>query len=457
MLHKFDFYKRMLSLAIPIALQQLLTSCAAMIDTAMVVGLGNISTAAIGVAVRWTFILNIALFGVSSGVATITAQYWGMNDRENIRRTFGTGMVCALPIGLLFAFCTRLIPREMMLVFTREELVIRQGVLYLQNVSLYGVFFSLVQVLSTSMRSTENVRIPLLCAIVSVLSNTFMNYLLIGGHLGFPALGLQGAALATTIATFIQMTLLLTLGRAKKEIVCSHYRQIFGLNRQFVRSYLLISIPVLINELGWGVGTNVYSMVFARQGSDNYAAYTIFNSFDQVLFSFFVGICSACSIMLGKSVGAGKSEEAYHMGKRFIGLIIAMGLGIGASFLALRYPLLGLMPIETEQVRQTAARIMAVYALWLPIRNIPYICIVGIFRAGGDTRTGMYLDISALFLISIPTVYVLGFYTDIAFPALVAAMYIAEDSLKVTLCLIHFFRRRWIRKITVDKPAALAK
>ena len=452
-----DFYKRMLSLAIPIALQQLLTSCAAMVDTAMVVGLGNISTAAIGVAVRWTFILNIALFGVSSGVATITAQYWGMNDLHSIRRTFGTGMACAMPIGILFALGTRLFPREMMRVFTQEEPVIRQGILYLQNVSLYGLFFAVVQVLSTSMRSTENVRIPLLCAIVSVLSNTFLNFLLIGGHLGFPALGLQGAAIATTTATFIQMSLLLILGRAKKEIVCSHYRQIFGLNRKFVRNYLLISIPVLINELGWGIGTNVYSMVFARQGSDNYAAYTIFNSFDQVIFSFFVGICSACSIMIGKTVGADKPGEAYHMGKRFILLIVAMGVTIGAAFMALRYPLLDLMPIETEQVRHTAAQIIAIYACWLPIRNIPYICIVGIFRAGGDTRTGMYLDISALFLISIPTVFVLGFYTDIAFPALVAAMYLAEDSLKVTLCLIHFFRKRWIRKIAVEKTAAIAE
>lgn len=446
--NKALFYKKMLTLAIPIALQQLLTSCAQLVDTAMVVGLGNASTAAIGVAGRWSFLINLALFGVSSGVATMTAQYWGIKDVKNIHRSYGFGLGIALVIGIIYGVCTFTIPEQMMMVFTNENAVIEQGVAYLQNVSLYGIFLAVSLVTSTSMRSTEDVHTPLFCAIASVLTNTGLNYLLIGGHLGFPALGLKGAAIATTISMILQVVLLFIIGSAKKNIIFSNWNGIFAFDKVFVIKFLKVCIPVTINELMWGVGTNVYSMVFARQGSENYAAYTISDSIQQIAFVFFVGICSACSIMIGKAVGAGKTNEAYDMGKRFIFLVPLMGLVIGSLLIAIRYPLLRLLPIETENTLNIAAKILLIYSLWIPLRNIPYVAIVGIFRAGGDTKTGMLLDISALFLISIPVVSYLGFFTDISFPMLIAAMYIAEDTLKITLCICRFVSRKWIKQLT---------
>lgn len=453
--NKANFYKRMLALAIPIALQQLLTSCAQLVDTAMVVGLGNASTAAIGVAGRWGFLINLALFGVSSGVATMTAQHWGIKDVKSIHRAYGFGLFIALIIGIIYGICTFTIPDKMMMVFTDEKAVIEQGVSYLQNVSFYGIFLSISLVTSTSMRSTEDVHTPLVCAAASVLTNTGLNYLLISGHLGFPALGLKGAAIATTTSMLLQVILLFAIGYIKKNILFSNLNGIFSFDKIFIQKFLKVCIPVTINELMWGVGTNVYSMVYARQGSENYAAYTISDSIQQIAFVFFVGICSACSIMIGKSVGAGKTKEAYSMGKRFIFLVPLMGLLIGSILIFVRYPLLNLLPIETQDTLNTAAKILLIYSLWIPLRNIPYVCIVGIFRAGGDTKTGMLLDIGALFMISIPVVSYLGFFTDIAFTSLIAAMYIAEDSLKIILCIFRFKSRKWIKQLTFagDNPS----
>lgn len=133
------FYKKMFSLAIPIALQQLLTSCAQLVDTAMTVGLGNVSTAAIGVAGRWGFLLNLALFGISSGTATMTAQFWGINDRRSIRRSYGIGLILSLAVGALYTVSVLAIPEQMMRVFTSEEEVIAAGVQYLQAVAPYGI------------------------------------------------------------------------------------------------------------------------------------------------------------------------------------------------------------------------------------------------------------------------------------------------------------------------------
>lgn len=215
----------------------------------------------------------------------------------------------------------------------------------------------------------------------------------------------------------------------------------------------------MLNELLWGVGTNVYAMVYARQGSENYAAYTIFSSIEQIAFVFFVGICHACSIMTGKAVGAGKADEAYSMGKRFIKLVPLLGVLTGVAIIFLRNPLLRILPIETEGARQMTSTLLLIYSLWIGVRNISYVCVVGIFRAGGDTKIGMFLDIGALFLFSIPIVTTLGFLTDVPFYVLIIAMYIAEDTPKSLLCLIRFKSRKWIKQLTAaeDTPPVLGE
>ncbi len=448
------FYKKMLTLAIPIALQQLLTSCAQLIDTAMVVGLGNVSTAAIGVAGRWGFLINLALFGISSGVATLTAQHWGIKDLKSIRRAYGTGLVLAIAVGLIYTVCTFTIPKQMMMVFNNEPEVIAAGAQYLRYVSPYGIFVAISLITSTTLRSTEDVNTPLICSFAAVLTNTALNYILINGKLGLPVLGLRGAAIATATSMALQAILLFVIGRVKKSIIHTKASEIFDFEREFFKKFLRVCLPVMFNELLWGLGTNVYAMVFARQGSENYAAYTIFNSIEQIAFVFFVGICHACSIMVGKSVGAGKQKEAYSMAKRFVLLVPLLGVFAGVLLIIFRHPLLSLLPIETEGARQMTATLILIYSLWIGIRNIPYVCIVGIFRAGGDTKIGMYYDLFSLFVLSIPVVVYLGFFTDVPFWALLVAMYLAEDTVKAILCLHRFKSRRWIKQLTFagDNP-----
>ena len=444
------FYKKMFSLAIPIALQQLLTSCAQLVDTAMTVGLGNVSIAAIGVAGRWSFLLNLALFGISSGTATLTAQYWGINDIKSIRRSYGIGFLLSLLVGAVYTVLALTIPAQMMRVFTPEAEVIAAGVQYLRVVAPYGIFVSVSLVTSTVMRSTEDVHTPLICSVVSVAMNTALNYILINGRLGFPALGLRGAATATVIAMAVQMVLLFVIGTAKKNIIRAKVTEFFDIDREFFKKFLRVCIPIMLNELLWGVGTNIYAMVYARQGSENYAAYTIFNSVEQVAFVFFVGICHACSIMVGKSVGAGRADEAYSMGKRFLKLVPLLGAITGIGLIAVRWPLLRALPIETDGARQMTATLLLIYSLWMGVRNIPYVSVVGIFRAGGDTKTGMYYDLGSLYLVSIPIVAALGFLTDVPFYVLIIAMYLAEDTPKAILCLRRFKSRKWIKQLTVD-------
>lgn len=451
------FIPRMLRLALPISLQNMLTSCAALIDTAMVVGLGNAATAAVGVAGRWTFFLNLFLFGFCSGSSALISQYWGARDKKNIHRTFGLAVLCALAAAVVYNVGALLFARPMIRLFTPEAEVISAAVEYLRTACFGAVFLSFNMLAGAALRSTEDVVTPLLCSGVSVAANTALNYLLIYGKLGLPAMGVQGAALATVLSTALGSVLLFLLARHKRGIIIAPLRELMDFGRDFVRRYFAVALPVIGNEALWAVGTNVYIMVLARQGAENYAGYTMYNSVEQLVFVFFVGMCHACAIMVGKSVGEGEVDEAYHTAKRFMAATPVVAAIVGLALILVRNPILGLLPVETEGARKVASDLLLIYACWMPVRQIPYIAIVGSFRAGGDTRTGFYYDMITVFLCGVPVVAVLGLVVHVPFQMLVLSMFVAEDMVKILLCVRRFRSRLWIRRLTLPGDNAFQK
>ena len=207
-------------------------------------------------------------------------------------------------------------------------------------------------------------------------------------------------------------------------------------------------LPVVANEAMWAIGTNIYSMVFARQGSEAYAGYTIFSSVEQVAFVFFVGICHACSIMTGKTIGEGDEKNAYKLAKKFVIMTPIIGIITGSVLAVIREPLLSLLEIETQGAFNTASMLILIYCLWLPFRNLPYTLIVGTFRAGGDTKIGIVYDCVSLYAFSVPAVIILGLVVKVEFVYLIAAMYLCEDIPKIIMSLYRFKSKKWIRNLT---------
>ncbi len=446
------FYKRMLSLALPIALQNLLISCATLIDTAMVIELGNTSVAAIGVAARWTFMLNMVFFGISSGSAVLISQYWGARDFEGIDRTFGTALSITCIAAVLFNLAMFFAPQQLMAIFTPETAVIEAGAVYLRTISFMALPLCYSTIVCNARRSTENVSVPLLTSAFQVTVNTFLNYCLISGNFGFPALGLRGAGIATLTSITLQAVLVFIIGAKQKHFTFRPISVLFRLRKEFTLRYLRIAGPVLSNEIVWAVGTNIYAAIFARQGSENYAGFTIFSSVEQLSFVFFVGICNACAIMVGKSVGEGELDGAYTMAKRALVMTPLLGVVVGLGLVLIRNPVLSLMNIETETAQQIASQLLMFYGLWLAFRMIPYTCVVGIFRAGGDTKTGFFLDVGTMYFWGIPIVAVLAFFVEAPFVVVVLAMFIAEDFIKSIVCILHFRSKRWIRRLVFSMP-----
>ncbi len=443
-----NFVKNALRLALPIAFQQLLVSCAQLVDTAMVTRLGNVVVSSVGVSSRWIFLMNLFYFGISSGSAALISQFWGAKEKKNIQKSYGVALIFSAGVAVAFSLAMFLIPQYLIRVFTAEQEVIDTSVQYMKIVAFMGIFSAFNQITCTALRATERVNPPLITSFASVVMNTFLNYILINGKLGFPALGIKGAALATLISTAFQSVLLFIVLRTSKDIFNGKIKEYFKLSAAFVRRFSVVCLPVVLNEVAWAIGTNIYVMVFARQGSEAYAGYTIFSSIEQIAFVFFVGVCHACSIMTGKTIGEGNSNGAYKLAKKFVVITPIVGIITGALFIVIRNPVLSLLDIETQAAFDLASKLVLVYCLWLPIRNIPYTLIVGTFRAGGDTKVGIFYDCISLYLIGVPVVAILGLIVKVDFVYLILAMYICEDIPKSLMSLHRFRSKKWIKNLT---------
>lgn len=440
--------KQTMRLALPIALQQLLTASLHLVDTAMVVSLGDISTAAIGAAGRWFFLIHLFFFGFGSGMSVIISQFWGIKDTKTIGKAFGLGTVNTMITGLLFTTVAVCFPEFMIGVFSNEAAVIAEGAKYIQIAALAFIPLAISMTFGYLMRSTEQVMMPLIISFVSVGSNTFLNYLLIYGKFGFSPLGIRGAAYATMISSTLQCGLYMITSRFHNKLKLSFkIKNLIPKDKDFVRKYYITAMPVLFNEVLWALGMNTYNMVLARQGSSNYAAYTIFEAIEQVAFTFSIGICSACSVILGKMVGKNELEKAFETARKYIYAIIALAVTIGGLLFGLSRPLVSLFNVQNANTASMAMTLLRIHSCMLILTLIPFICIVGIFRAGGDTKTGLFIDMFNVWVIGVPITLICGFVLKLDFQYIFMAMY-SEHVIKVFMSLYHFRSKKWLNRLT---------
>ncbi len=439
--------KNVLKLAVPISLQQMLAASFHLVDTAFIVRLGVIPTAALGVSGRWFFLIQLTFFGFASGMSVIVSQFWGIKDFKTIRKSFGLGLMNAFMIAFIGTAVLFFFTPQLLSVFTNDTAVVAAGAQYMKIACWTFIPLSVAYIFSFLLRSTETVILPLLVTIISVITNTILNYLLIFGNFGFPEMGIRGAALATLISGVLQLVLIVSISYIKKNIAAAKIKDLFSFGKSFVKKYYLLALPVLANEVLWALGVNVYNMVLGRLGSDNYAAFTIYGSIEQLLFTFFIGLCSACAVIIGKMVGRGELNEAYTAAKKFLiyGTLFAFLMGIIA--LLIRHPIISLLGVTDAYTAAMVSKLLMIYAAAVPFYILPYIAIVGIFRAGGDTKIGLIYDIVNVWLIGVPIVAVTGLVLKWSFETVFIAMW-TEHIIKTIMCLIYFKSRRWIRRVT---------
>ena len=290
----------------------------------MVINLGNSATSAVGVAGGYSFLLNVMTFGICSGCSALISQYWGARQNIKIKYSYGTALMLCAALGVLFTLFLALFPTLGMKVFTDEPEVISAGAEYLRIYAYSAIFNVFTQVTCAALRATERVYIPLIASGAGVAANLVLNYMLIYGKFGAPALGIAGAAVATFCSTILQAVIVLLAVIFGKTAISGRVGELFAFDRAFLKKYLQISLPVLFNETMWAIGTNIYVMVLARQGTENHSGYT-YTRRRAAFLRLFPSHLPLPRILVGKR-SCGKHEEAYQSPKKLLILTPLAGL-----------------------------------------------------------------------------------------------------------------------------------
>ncbi len=454
------FWRVTARLALPIAIQNVLTSSFQLVDTLMVSQLGDVTLSAVGMAAQWGWLSNLLGFGLCSGMSVFVAQYWGVKDFKGIRRVLGMGILMALLLTAIFLSVALAAPTFVVSLFNRDPSVVDVGAQYLSIVCFSYPAVTLTNVLATVLRNTERVKLPMYVSAVTTVVNAVVDYGLIFGAFGFPALGVKGAALATCISAWMGPVLILLFSAFEKNLLMGKLRELVAFNVSQLGEFCRRALPVVCNEGLWAIGTLVLNMIYSNQGYVYYAGMTIFRTFSELAFSFYVGLGNACVIMVGKSIGQGKIQRGLQDARRFSVLIPLAGLLIGGITILFRHPLISLFAMGdnlSAVTIETALAVTIFCSAEVMFRNVAYAQVVGVFRSGGDTLHGMVYDLSCLWLVSVPLTLLAAQVFHLPFLFVVMTAYLGEDIPKAILCLRHFKSLRWLMPVTEEGRTGLAE
>ncbi len=439
------FYSTMLKLAVPITIQQFVSSSTNLLDVLMIGQLGETAIAAMGLSNQIFFLLALFLFGISSGSAIFTAQYWGKGDLTNLRKVMGIGLTLAISVALFYTLVALLIPKTVLSIYTKDQAVIELGSQYLQIVGFGYIFTAVSLTFMSVLRSSQNVRLPMVITIIALSTNIFLNYCFILGNFGFPAMGVRGAAIGTLISRIFEFVLIVIFSYRKKTAAAAKLSEL-RYSFSFFIEVLKTSLPAAINEVFWSLGITTYYAVYARIGTEAVAAININATIENMTFVIFIGFANACAIMIGNQIGAGEEKDAYGYGARFLILSIIISIFMGLFVILLRPHILSLYNIEPISY-DYAYRIQFIYAISLWIRASNLILFIGILRSGGDTRYALMVEMASIWLIGVPSALIGGFVLH--WPVYyVYALVLSEEIVKLAIVVPRFISRKWIHNLT---------
>lgn len=442
------FYKTMLSLAIPIAMQNLISSSLNMVDTVMIGGLGEQQIAAVGLANQIFFLLALILFGISSGSAIFTAQFWGKKDILNIRKVLGISLLTGVSVSLIFSLAAFFIPEFLLSIFTKDNNVIDMGSKYLRVISVSYVITAISYCYAFASRSIGSAKMPMFVSGLSLIVNTILNYLLIYGKFGFPDMGVEGAALATVIARIIELLAMLYMIYSRESVLAGKLSEMFSFNTDFAIRIFKTSIPVILNESIWSLGMVVYSIAYARIGTAAITSVQISNTIQNVFMVVSMGLGNACAIMIGNRIGANENDKAIRYASMFSIMGVVSGIFLGIALLSVSPFILPLFKI-TPQVYDTTLKILLVLSIFFGIRMYNAILIVGILRSGGDTKFSLFLELASIWLVGVPLAFIGAFVWKLPVYWVVALVSL-EEIIKALIGVPRVISKRWVKNVIKD-------
>lgn len=443
---KKEFYRKVFVLVLPMALQNLINVGVTSSDVIMLGRVGEkvLSGASLGGQIY--FIMTLIFFGLTSGASVLTAQYWGKRDRDTIEKILGMTLRLSVLVSLTFTIVTLCIPQYLMKIFTSDPEVVVQGTKYLRIVCFSYLPASLTMVYLNVMRSIERVAISTLVYFISFLANIVLNAIFIFGLFGVPAMGVSGAALGTTIARLIELGIVIFYSTVYNKEVKVRLRYVISTEKWLFLDFMHFSLPVVINEMLWGLGTSTNAAILGHLGSAVTAANSVAQVIRQLAMVICFGLANATAILIGKSIGEGKMEQAKEYGRHFKNLSIVLGL-CGAVVVLIARPVVMSFMTVSEEAMGYMGVMLFVMAYYVICQAFNTTMIVGVFRAGGDTKYGLMVDTTTMWCGSI----ILGFIAAYVLKLNVTAVYMivmCDELLKIPLCIYRYKSYQWLKDVT---------
>jgi putative MATE family efflux protein len=441
-----QFFKLLFTLAIPIMLQFLVNSLVNMLDTVMIGQLGTVEIAAVGLGNQFFFLYTLILFGICNGGSIFTAQFWGRHDISGIRKNIGLCLTLGLSAGILFTLAALYFPQGIIGVYSRDLEVIRVGGVYLGALVPAFIPYAVSYVFSSTLISTEHVRLPMVTTIIVLSINAVLNYLFIFGAGPIPAMGVKGAAIATVIARIAEMCILTGMSYARRYAHAGPIRELLGFGLPYLGRFLRVAAPVMINEFIWALGVNTQNLIFARTHTDAIAAFNITTTVSQLTWVVFMGLGNGAGVLIGKKIGEGNETIA----RNYATWITRFAPLLAAGVALLLFPLSRLLPFlfkVNEGVLAITSGMFVILVCSYPFRAFNMSMVIGVCRAGGDTIFCAFFDLFFMWCVALPLAATASFI----FHAPVWVIYlciVSEEPLKMLMGSFRLRSGKWLHNVT---------
>lgn len=449
------FYKSVIKIAVPVTLQSLLQSSFSVIDQVMTGQLGSTSIAGIGLGGKFYSIFSVLVSAIAAVAGIMIAQYMGKGDSREVSRSFFVNVMMALVLALLFTGMCLIFPSQIMGAYTKDAMTREVAAGYLCIIAVSYIPVAVGTLLSTLLRCMNAAVIPLYASILAAVVNTGLNYVLIFGKLGFPKMGVTGAAVATVISQSISCLLILGL-------FLHYYRKqelrlefVFRMNKSGRIQYLGILLPILVCEFFWSLGENVYAAIYGHIGTDACAAMTLTSPIQVLVIGALSGLSQAAAILIGKSLGSEEYEKAYAESKKLMLYGLAGAVMLSLVLIVSRNYYVQIYNVE-DGVQKVAGQILFAFALVAPVKVLNMILGGGIIRSGGRTKYVMWIDMIGTWCFGVPLGLLTAFVLNLPIPYVYFILSM-EECVRLVISLIVFYKKSWMRSLeqTAEKTVAI--
>lgn len=446
-----ELYKKVFTIGIPVSIENMIYSLMNFIDVFMVgkenvaLGLGTAAVAGLGFANQVFMIFIVSLFGLNSGGGILAAQYYGKKDYKNLKKCLGITITVGLLFSFLFFLMGLFIPEKIIGIFTSDPKVLKLGANYFRIIALIYPLIGLGYSFNMQLRAIGKNQYSLYSTIIGLCINLVGNYLFINGNLGFPAMGVVGAAIATVIARIVSVFYLIYIIYKNKLPMAGNFQELFKLSWGFIAKALKISLPVFGHEIMWVTGVSMYVIIYGRIGTEATAAIQVVKSISNLVFTLVFGLSSGTAAIIGQEIGAGNEENAYKYGVELLKISLVIGTAVALFVCAICPVVLILMKVDSA-IYPLARQIVFSEGILIIIKTTGTLFIVGVLRAGGDTLWTMFADLIPLWTFAIPLTYIAGLKLGLP----VALVYLCSGSdelLKMPFCIQRLKSRKWINNL----------